>query len=160
MSEDLVFQTKNFTVGRHPQPFVSRADGGHLRIFPKNNEVSCINDLSVEESIELIRLQRVVREALMTAMNKRGVAVVWVNLEDLGNWAFKRGERPVLHIHVFGRARDAVKQPFPEAVNLPDSSTGFYDGFEALNQGDMKAIAEEMAMVFARPEYQDDQWGL
>jgi hypothetical protein len=70
---------------------------------------------------------------MIEGMNKQGVKVVWVNLEDLGNWAFKRKETPRLHIHFFGRASTATKQLRPEAVYLPDRSSGFYEEFEPLS---------------------------
>jgi len=43
-------------------------------------------------------------------MNDQAIPVVKINYEDLGNWAFKRNERPVLHLHIFGRAENAVGQ--------------------------------------------------
>ncbi len=82
---------------------MSREEGGHIRIFPKDRNVTCINDLTPKQAIELIRLESVTREAKMDGMNAQGIPVKWVNLQDMGNWAFRRNEQPVLHIHVFGR---------------------------------------------------------
>ncbi len=159
-TEDIIFETKSFTVERSPRPFVSREEGGHIRIFPKNHAVRCINDLTPDEAKELIRLEMVVREAMMEGMNKQGVPVVWINLEDLGNWAFKRNEVPRLHIHVFGRASTATKQLWPEAVNLPDRSTGFYDSFQPLTDEDMKVIGVIIEEKFRDSKYADEAWGL
>lgn len=157
--DNLIYETENFTVERHPKPFVSREEGGHVRIFPKDKErVSKRRDLTPEEAIEFIRLSMVVGEALEVAMNRRGVRVVKINYEDLGNWAFKRGERPVLHLHVFGRAADAKVQVFPEAVQLPDRSTGFYDVFVALDEEDMSEIRKEIERIFSQEKYQDENW--
>lgn len=141
---NLIYASTSFTVERHPQPFVSREEGGHIRIFPKDRNIRSINDLSLAQANELIQLEMVARESLIKGMNRSGVPVIWVNIEDLGNWAFKRGEQPVLHIHFFGRVKNAIKQVWPDAVYLPDRSTGFYDGFEPLNQQDMKLIREEI----------------
>lgn len=156
--EDIIYQSKSFSVERSPRPFVSREEGGHIRIFPKNKAISCINDLTPTQAIELIRLEMVVREALIEGMNKRGIPVVWVNLEDLENWAFKRDETPVLHIHVFGRAKTATKQLWPEAVNLPDRSSGFYEGFEPLSKEDMFEIAKIIKSKFQEEKYFDEKW--
>lgn len=53
-------------------------------------------------------------------MSQQGIPVVKINYEELGNWAYKpNGGHAFLHMHVFGRASNAVKQPFPEAVFLP-----------------------------------------
>jgi len=158
--EDIIYQTKSFSVERSPAPFVSREEGGHIRIFPKNRKVRCINDLTPDEAIELIRLEMIVRESMIEAMNLRGVPVIWVNLEDLGNWAFKRNEDPVLHIQVFGRARTAIKQLWPEAVYLPDRSSGFYDGFKPLDQKDMEKIRNSIEKRVKEEKYSDENWNL
>ena len=150
---DLVFESKHFRVERHPQPFISREEGGHLRIFPKRAEVATINELKPEEAVELIYVEMVVREALMLAMTEQGVDMIWVNIEDLGNWAFKRLEKPRLHIHVFGRARSATKQLWPEAPYLPDRSSGFYDDFIPLNIDDMNCIREHIERILVKPPY-------
>lgn len=158
--EDVIYQTKSFSVERAPRPFVSREEGGHIRIFPKNKTISCINDLTPQESIELIRLEAIVRESMIEGMNQQGVPVIWINLEDLGNWAFKRNEVPILHIQVFGRASTATKQLWPEAVYLPDRSTGFYDNFEPLTSQDMKVIGEIIQEKIKQEKYSDQAWGL
>ncbi len=158
--QDIIYQTKSYSVERSPRPFVSRDEGGHIRIFPKNHEISCINDLTPQEAIELIRLESVVREAMIEGMNQQGIPIVWVNLEDLGNWAFKRNEKPILHIHVFGRASTAIKQLWPEAVYLPDRSTGFYDDFEPLTDEDVKLIGKLIEQKFQQKNYSDQAWGL
>ena len=157
---DIIYQSKSFNVERAPSPFVSREEGGHIRIFPKNLKVSCINDLTSEGAKELIRLEMIVRESLIEAMNLRGIPVVWVNLEDLGNWAFKRNETPILHIQVFGRAKTATKQLWPEAVQLPDRSSGFYEGFEPLSKEDMIEIKKSIEKRSILDKYSNEKWGI
>ncbi len=159
-SENLIYTSAHFLVERHPQPFVSREEGGHIRIFPKDKSRSCINDLAPQEAIDLIRLEMIVREALIVGMNKRGVPVIWVNLEDLGNWAFKRKERPLLHIHVFGRVEGSKSQVWPEAPYLPDRSSGFYEGFEPLSDDDMDVIRTEIERLVVDERYADDVWNV
>jgi len=158
---NLIFASKSFTVERSPHPFVSREEGGHIRIFPKDHTISCINDLTPLEMIELARLEMVVRESMMAGLNVHGIKVAWVNLEDLGNWAFKRNERPTLHIHIFGRVFSNGPQTLPEAVSLPDRSTGFYDGFKPLTDDDMKVIGNLIEKnIQNNPKYSDAQWGV
>lgn len=137
---NVIFETKHFTLERHPKPLVSREEGGHMRIFPKNHQISERRELTIEQATEFMLLSIVAGEALEKAMNEKGVPVVKINYEDLGNWAFKRNERPVLHLHIFGRAENAEKQKFPEAPYLPDRSSGFYDGFVPLTEDDMTLI--------------------
>jgi hypothetical protein len=97
---------------------------------------------------------------MLEALNQRGIPVIWVNLEDLGNWAFKRNEVPVLNIHIFGRASTAVKQKWPEAVYLPDRSTGFYDDFVPLDTEDMAQIRTAIEKRFLDEKYSDESWKL
>ncbi len=159
--ENLIYETESFTVERSPNPFVSREEGGHIRIFPKDRNVSCINDLTPKQLIELIQLETITREAMMEGMNAQGIPVKWINLEDLGNWAFKRNERPVLHIHIFGRVfSENGKQSLPEAVYLPDRSSGYYEGFIPLTHDDMKIIGDLIQTKFNEPKYVDSEWKL
>ncbi len=107
-----------------------------------------------------MRLTMLVGEAMQIAMNNRGIPVVKINYEDLDNWAYKTGAKPHLHIHLFGRSKDAVKQKFPEAVYLPDRSSGFYDNFEALNTGDICEIQKQIKLLESNDKYKLKKWGL
>jgi len=97
---------------------------------------------------------------LAKAMNKQGIPVIKVNYHDMGNWAWKTNTKPLLHVHIFGRATNAVKQPWPESMYLPDRKTGFYEGFEPLNEEDVRQIREEIAIILRQEKYQDKEWGL
>ncbi len=155
------YKTTNFIVESHPKPFVSRTDGGHIRIRVIDESISDRTKLQPKQAIELMRLTMVVGEALERGMNKQGIPVVKINYEELGNWAYKPGGgKPFLHEHVFGRSKDAKKQPFPEAVFLPDRSTGFYDGFEPLTEEDQKVILSVISSLFLEERYSDKEWGL
>ncbi len=157
----LIYETNHFTLEIHPKPFVSREEGGHLRIFPKDKaRISDRRDFTVQEATEFMKLSMIAGEALQTAMNKRGIPVVKINYCDLGNWAFKRNEKPVLHLHIFGRAKNAKIQIFPEAVQLPDRSTGFYDNFKPLNNHDIKAIKQEISNLLKQKKYQKSNWSI
>lgn len=155
-----IFETKNFIVESHEKPFVNRTDGGHIRIKIKDLSISDRTKLNTEQAIELMRLTMIVGEAFETAMNKRGIPVVKINYQDMGNWAAKTNTKPYLHIHVFGRSKDAIKQPWPESVYLPDRGTGFYEGFEPLNNDDRFEILKEIELISKENKYSDESWGL
>ena len=80
-----IYQTKNFIVESAEAPHVTRADGGHIRILPKE-KVSDRTKLSPQLAIELMRLTMVAGEAMTTVMNKRGVDIGRINYQDNGNW--------------------------------------------------------------------------
>lgn len=155
-----IYQTENFIVEAHPAPFILRLEGGHIRIKIKDATITDRTKIDPSTAIELMRLTIVVGEAFEVAMNKIGIPVIKINYQDMGNWAYKEGKLPFLHIHVFGRVADAVKQPWPESMYLPDRQTGFYDGFEPLNRDDIVAIRSEMERLFQEEKYQDNNWKL
>jgi len=152
-----IFETKNFIVEAFEKPHVTRSDGGHIKIFPKK-EILDRTELSSELAIEFMRLTMVVGEALKIGMTKRGVKIIRVNYQDMGNWAFKKSNNPYFHLHIYGRSQDAKFQPYKEAVQLPDRSTGFYEAFEPLNEEDIKEIKKQIELIFKKEEYQDSKW--
>ncbi len=156
----LIYESENFIVESHEKPFVSRTDGGHIRIKVKDNSITDRTKITPKQAIELMRLTIVVGAALEKGMNNRGVNVVKVNYHDMGNWAYKRNEKPYLHIQVFGRAKDAKDQIFPEAVYLPDRSSGFYDGFAPLDEDDIKEIKSLIEEYLKDEKFSDSAWNL
>jgi diadenosine tetraphosphate (Ap4A) HIT family hydrolase len=156
----IIYESKNFIVESHEKPFVSRVDGGHIRIKVKDKSISDRTKLTAKQAVELMRLTIVVGDSLEKAMNKEGIPIVKVNYQDMGNWAYKTGEKPYLHIHIFGRSKDAKKQVFPEAVYLPARESGFYDGFEPLNDKDIKSIKKLIDLSLKMKKFSDSEWGL
>jgi diadenosine tetraphosphate (Ap4A) HIT family hydrolase len=156
----LIYETTHFIVESHEQPFLPRTDGGHIRLKVKDESIEDRAQIQAPLAIEYMRLSMIVGEALYIAMNNRGIPVVKINYQDMGNWAFKLGKRPYLHYHIFGRASNAVKQPWPESMYLPDRKTGFYDGFEPLNAADIEEIQKQITIVEAQEKYRLDKWGL
>lgn len=155
-----IFETNNFLVESHDEPFLPRTDGGHIRIKIKDKTVTDRTKIEPKVAIELVRLTMIIGEAFELAMNNRGIPVVKINYQDMGNWAYKTGDKPYLHYHVFGRASNAVKQPWPESVYLPDRETGFYEGFEPLNDEDIEEIRRQIDIVEAREKFNLEVWGL
>jgi diadenosine tetraphosphate (Ap4A) HIT family hydrolase len=159
-SMPIIFESPNFIVESAEKPFVSRTDGGDIRIKIKDQSITDRTKITPKVAIEFMRLTMIVGEAMEIVMNQQGIPVVKINYQDMGNWAYKRGEKPFFHIHIFGRAKNAVYQPFPEAVYLPDRSTGFYDSFEPLNENDVKEIKKYIEKLFKETRFSDKEWGI
>jgi diadenosine tetraphosphate (Ap4A) HIT family hydrolase len=155
----IIFETDNFIVESSEKPHVTRTDGGHLRILAKK-KFHDRTELLPRLAIEVMRLSMVVGEALPLAMKKRGIELIRVNYQEMGNWAYKLGIEPFFHWHIYGRAKNAKYQPYKEAVYLPDRSTGFYNKFEPLNEGDVKEIRKEILKVSKKKKYSDKEWSL
>lgn len=144
----LIYESSNFTIESHDQPFVDRLEGGHIRIMPKI-KVEDRTKLSPGLAKELMMLTMLVGEALPLAMKRRGVEIGRINYQDMGNWG------PFLHIHIFGRAKNATVQKYGEAVYLPQRSTGFYDTFKPLNEGDIIEIRQEIKRLLTTDTYKN-----
>ncbi|MEI7621234.1 MAG: hypothetical protein WCJ51_01730 [Candidatus Moraniibacteriota bacterium] len=154
-----IYETENFIVESFERPHVDRLDGGHIKIAPKKH-LADRTQLSPKLAIEFMRLTMVAGEAFETAMNNCGIPVVKINYQDMGNWAYKTGGKPLFHLHLYGRASNAVWQIFPESVYLPDRSTGFYDKFEPLNENDIKEIQKQIEIISQKEKYKKENWGL
>lgn len=152
-----IYETPNFVVESFETPHVTRNDGGNIRILPKR-KVEDRTKLTPKLAKEFMRLTMVTGEAFKKAMSKRGIELARVNYQDMGNWAFKTGKNPFFHLHIYGRAKNAVYQPYTEAVQLPDRSTGFYDKFEPLNSGDIAVIQREIQVALRKDKYRDKNW--
>ncbi len=105
-----IYETKNFLVESFETPHVTRTDGGHIKILPKV-PIKNRTEMSPALAIEFIRLTMIIGEAFDVAMNNRGIKIIRLNYQDMGNWAFKSGKDPIFHIHIYGRAENAKYQP-------------------------------------------------
>lgn len=91
-------------------------------------------------------------------MNNRGVKVVKVNHQDMGNWAYRQGKTSYLHYHISGRVLGVPHQPYPESVYLPDRSSGFYERFIPLYLADIEEIKRKIAIVSTQARYDPEHW--
>jgi len=155
----LIYETKNFIVESFDTPHVDRNDGGHIKIYPKK-EIFDRTELTPKLAIEFMRITIIVGKAMEIGMTNRGVEIARINYQDMGNWAFKKDKKPYFHIHIYGRAKNAKYQPYQEAVQLPDRSTGFYDNFKPLNNGDIVEIKKQIEIILKEPKYKDSEWHL
>ena len=73
-----IYETENFDVITHEKPFVSRTDGGHIKIVTKTGIEDRVQ-LQPKQAIELMRLTMLVGEAMQVAMNNRNIPVVKIN---------------------------------------------------------------------------------
>ena len=155
----LIFETANFLVEAPDKPHVSRSDGGHIKIKPKIRYVDR-QELSPKEPIELMRLTVVVGEAMRKVLTKNGVDFGRINYQDNGNWSVFKPKGPYLHVHLYGRAKNAKIQTYGDALNFPHRETGFYDENEPLTEQDITDIRENVLELLKQEKYADEQWGL
>jgi len=131
------------------QPHVSRGDGGHIVIDPKI-AVEDRTRLTREQAIELVKLTMVGGEALKTVLTRRGIVIGRINYQDNGNW------RAELHVHIYGRALDAKRQPYGRALDFCGTREDFrreMGQLEGLDAEDISALREEIARLLASDKY-------
>ncbi|QQS19764.1 hypothetical protein IPL85_05875 [Candidatus Saccharibacteria bacterium] len=149
---EVILKTNTFVVEVPENPFVDRNDGGHLRIMSKIR-IKDRTELNIEQTMEYALLSEVVGKALENAMGEQGIQIGNVNWQEMGNWSVFKPEGLTLHMHVFGRAINAKTQKYGEAVKLPFRDTGFYDGFQKLNQEDVSKIKKHMTDLLMTEKY-------
>lgn len=147
-----IYETNNFIVDTQDQPFVDRSEGGHIRIMSKI-KVSDRTKLTPEQAIEYIKISMLAGEAMTTVLKKQGIDIGIVNYQEMGNWSVFKPEGVTMHMHIFGRAKTATKQKYGEAVLLPRRDTGFYEGFEPLNDSDREEIRSEIERLLTTDKY-------
>lgn len=142
----LIYKTKNFTIDSKDRPEVDRLEGGHIVINPKKT-VEDRQQLSPELAIEMMRLSTIAGAALKKAMATRGVDIGRINYQDNGNWT------PRLHIHIYGRAKDAKIQKYSDPI-IP----GHKPEYKPLNQDDIVEIKKQIEILLKQDKYNESNW--
>ena len=147
----LVFEAKHFEIITPERPHVSRSDGGHLIINPKV-AVEDRTHLSREQAIELVKLTMIAGEAMKTVLTRKGIDIGRINYQDNGNW------RHELHVHLYGRARNATLQTYGHPLALPPTAQAFREqmgNLEPLRQEDIAGLNAEITRLLASDKYRD-----
>lgn len=150
-----IYENDNFVIETPNTVFVSREEGGHIRLRCKHIEYHDRTMLPASLAIEFMKLSMIAGEALQKVMNDQGITVIKINYHDMGNWAYKEGKKPYIHYHIFGRVLGAKHQPFPEAVYLPDKKSGFYNGFISINDEDIALMQKEIGELLSSEKYRN-----
>lgn len=154
-----IYETDNFLVKACEKPHVTRGDGGHVIIFPKQPVVNRW-DLGIEQAKALMRLSMMAGEAMRDAMNRNGVFLERINFQDNGNWAIGTEQGPLFHLHLYGRARNAVHQIYGEALNFPLKATQFWTKLEQLTSDDCDLMKEKLIELSYEERYKIESWGI
>ena len=147
----LVYEARHFILKTLDRPHVSRSDGGHVVIDPKL-PVEDRTQLTPEQAIELVKLTMVGGEALKTVLSRKGIDIGRINYQDNGNW------RAELHVHLYGRARNARLQPWGHALAFPPTREAFIremGDLEPLQAEDIAELRAEIARLLATDKYRN-----
>ena len=157
----IIYESLRFVVTAHEKPHVDRSEGGHIKIAPKRR-VRDRQALTPSEAIELMRLTIVTGEAMTHVLRSGGVDIGRINYQDNGNWSVFSPQGPYLHIHLYGRAKDARRQPYGQACSFPhiEENPEFYESLEPLTNEDCEGIRMRIEYLLAQESYTDRVWGL
>lgn len=145
----VIYEARHFVLRTPDEPHVSREDGGHIVIDPRT-AVADRAQLEAAQAIELAQLTMAAGEALKTVLTRRGITIGRVNYQDNGNW------RPELHVHVYGRALNAKRQPYGRALDFCGTREDFRRAMgrlEPLDAGDIAELRQEIARLLASDKY-------
>ena len=150
----LIYQTSNFIIksAEHPNVYIDRKEGGHIQVVPKAS-VADRTKLSAKLAIEYMKLSMVAGEAMKTTMVKRGVNIGLINYQDMGNWQVFQPQGTTMHLHIFGRAIDAIVQKYGDAVYLPHLESGYYQNFQSLDADDVVMLSKEIDRLMRTQKY-------
>ncbi len=153
------YETHDFRVKASDHPHVSRTDGGHIIIHPKQGVVHRWQ-FDIPRATALMRLSMLVGEAMLVGLNERGIPVERLNYQDNGNWGIGTQSGPLFHLHIFGRAKNSINQVHGEALRIPARETEFWKHNEALNEEDIQAIVNHIHRLEKADRYQLERWNL
>ena len=145
----VIFEARHFVLRTLVHPHVSRSDGGHIVIDPKI-ALADRTQLSRDQAIELMKLTMVAGEAMKTVLSRKGIDIGRINYQDNGNW------RPELHVHLYGRARTATRQPWGHALAFPPTRDTFIremGNLEPLRDDDITDLRTEITRLLATDRY-------
>jgi diadenosine tetraphosphate (Ap4A) HIT family hydrolase len=113
--------------------------------------VSKRQELTPQQAVELMQLTIVVGAAMEKVMTAHGVPIGRINYHDDGNWSVFKPGGPQLHYHLYGRARNAVRQPFGQSLYFPhrDKDPEFYAMNKPLTAEDIAAIRQEIVTALS-----------
>ena len=123
-----------------PKSHIARTDGGHLIVtvpYHTNNRTA----LSPAELLSIDLLSIATAKVLTSYCN-----AAMVNYQENGNWSLGDPQRNHVHMHIYGRARNASAQPFGESLTFPkrkDVSGWNPGGFSTDEQSELKRLLED-----------------
>lgn len=157
MQDKMIFESENFTLTSVAKPHITRTDGGHIKVAPKQRFADRL-ELSPQLAVEMAWITMLGGKAMTTGLRKQGIDIGIINYQDNKNWSVFSPEGPYLHVHLYGRAKSAKIQKYGDACTFPHRETGFYDSFEPLTDEDIAAIKAEIEKLLNTDKYDKNNW--
>jgi len=147
----IVYESVHFEIVVPERPHVTRGDGGHLIINPKV-AIEDRTKLAPDQAVELVKLTMVAGEAMRTVLTRKGIPIGRINYQDNGNW------RHELHVHLYGRSRNATIQRWGTFLQIPPTREAFnarMGNLEPLSAEDVADLTAEIERLLATEKYRE-----
>lgn len=142
--ENIIVKTKNFVICTINKPHIDRKEGGHIVIASRVNQYASIEDMPQYILHEFIDISSICGKYMKNMFAEEKIEVDIINYQINGNWSALNEVRDSVHMHLYGRAKQAIIQPYGSAVFLPDFVTGFYDKNVGLNMDEIMYLREKL----------------
>lgn len=127
------------------RPHVTFEEGGHLFIEPSDKDISERREMNAQQLSDMAFATQLLGDAMWKVFPRHGIELYRINYQDNGNWAFLRGDdKPLMHIHLYGRAVDEKKQSYGQALVFPDPNDSYYDDLEPVPDSVLEELFHEM----------------
>lgn len=111
----LLLEVSGVTIVAPERRHLAPIDGGHLLVVPKRH-------VPDRRSLEPTEVLAVELASMICADTLRSVFHAdWQNYQENGNWSLGPEDQAHMHLHVYGRSKRSVTQPFGEALVFPRS---------------------------------------
>ena len=117
---NLLVKGKYCTLEMPGRVHIPAKDGGHLIIKPGRHVIDS-TELPFNEANELHIMKLIAKRTLFEAFDNDTVlgGIGTYNYQENGNWSVHKPESEQhAHIHVYGRGRQAVTQPYGKALDF------------------------------------------
>lgn len=142
--ENIIIETKHFVICTIEKPHIDRKEGGHIVVASSVNQYTAMEDMPQDILHEFIDISSICGRYMKKMFAEEQIDVDIINYQVNGNWSALNDARDYVHMHLYGRAKQAKNQPYGSAVYLPDFETGFYDKNEGLSMIEVMYLREKL----------------
>lgn len=137
-----IITTDHFCVFVPEIPHVDRMDGGHVCISATRSAAYYIQDLTDQELFEMAVLQKTVGQSMLEVLRNHGINIKIINYQINGNWTYDNDNKPLLHVHLYGRSFPGRIQRFGHSLYFPlkRDNESFYKDNKQLSDLEIEEI--------------------
>ena len=141
-----IITTDHFCVFVPETPHIDRMDGGHICISATRNGAYYLQDLNDQELFEMAVLQKIVGQSMLEVLQNHGVNIKLINYQINGNWTYDNQNKPLLHIHMYGRSFPGRIQRFGQSLYFPlkKDNEAFYMDNKQISDLEIEEIRQKV----------------